>query len=323
MLVLVTGGAGYIGSHTVKELVKEHDVIIYDNLTTGHKKLIDSKANFIEGDLSDYEKLNQIFKEHKIDAVIHFSAYSLVGESIKDPIKYYQNNVVNSLNLLKAMVENNVNKLIFSSSAAIYGTPKELPIKESHPLNPINPYGETKMIFERLLRYFDRSFNLKSISLRYFNVAGASPLEDIGENHENETHLIPSILETALGKRNNIKIFGNDYNTNDGTCIRDFVHVVDIAKAHILALNYLNKNMETKSYNIGSKNGYSVKEIIDLCKEITKKNIEVINEDRREGDPSVLIADSSRFKEEIGWKEQYDIKDMIQHAWNWHKSQEN
>jgi UDP-glucose 4-epimerase len=319
MKVLVTGGAGYIGSHAVKELVKDHEVIVYDSLELGNKEFIDEKALFIQGGLSDTEKLDSLFKENNIDIVMHFANYALVGESVENPSKYFENNLVNGLNLLDSMVKNNINKIIFSSSCAVYGSPKEIPIVEKHTLNPINSYGESKMVFERVLRYYDTAYNLKSISLRYFNVGGASLDNSIGEKHQNETHLIPIILDVALDKRENIKIFGDDYDTKDGTCIRDFVHVVDIAKAHLDALNYLEKNMKTKSYNVGTGQGYSVKEVIDLCKQITKKEINVVVDKRREGDPSMLVADPKRFKEEVGWKEQFNINEMIEHAWNWHQ----
>lgn len=319
MKILVVGGAGYIGSHAVKELVKSNDIIVYDNLETGHKEFIDKKAVFIQGDLADIEKLNKIFNDYNIDAVMHFANYALVGESVKYPDKYFNNNVVNGLNLLNSMIKNNVKKIIFSSSCAIYGIPNEIPILESSKLNPINPYGETKLMFERILRYFDTAYGLKSISLRYFNVAGASLDLSIGEKHEDETHLIPLIFDTILGKRNNLKIFGDDYDTYDGTCIRDFVHVLDIAKAHSMALEYLNENMQTKSYNIGIGQGYSVKEVIDLCKEITGKEIKVIVDKKREGDPPVLVANPEKFKKEVGWKEEFYINDMIKHAWEWHK----
>jgi UDP-glucose 4-epimerase len=319
MKILVTGGAGYIGSHAVKELVKEHEVIVYDNLELGNKEFVDEKAIFIQGDLSDTKKLNELFEEHKIEIVMHFANYALVGESFENPSKYFENNLVNGFNLLDVMIKNNVNKIIFSSSCAVYGIPKEIPIIEKHTLNPINSYGESKMVFERVLRYYDTAYNLNSISLRYFNVAGASLDNSIGEKHKDETHLIPIVLDVALNKRDNIKIFGEDYDTKDGTCIRDFVHVVDIAKAHLDALNYLGKNMQTKSYNIGTGQGYSVKEVIDLCRQITKKEINVVIDKKREGDPPMLVADPKRFKEEVGWKEQFNINEMIEHAWNWHQ----
>ncbi|MBI2667976.1 UDP-glucose 4-epimerase GalE [Candidatus Woesearchaeota archaeon] len=319
MKILVIGGAGYIGSHAVKELVNSHDIVVYDNLDTGHKEFVDKKAVFVQGDLSDNEKLNNVFNEYNIDAVMHFANYASVAESVKYPDRYFNNNVVNGLNLLNAMIKNDVKKIIFSSSCAIYGIPNEIPISESSKLNPINPYGETKLMFERILRYFDTAYGLKSISLRYFNVAGASPDLIIGEKHENETHLIPLIFDTILGKKDHVKIYGDDYDTYDGTCIRDYIHVLDIAKAHSMALEYLNNNMQTKSYNIGIGQGYSVKEVIELCKNITGREIKTIIDKRREGDPPVLVANPERFKKDAGWKEEFNIKDMIKHAWEWHK----
>lgn len=319
MKILVIGGAGYIGSHTVKELVKEHNVIVYDNLETGHEELVDKKAIFVKGDLADKDKLNSVFKDNKIDVVMHFANHALVAESVENPSKYFENNVFNGINLLDVMVKSNVNKIIFSSSCAVYGIPKEIPIIEGHTLNPINPYGESKMMFERILRYYDVAHGIKSISLRYFNVAGASLDCTIGEKHDIETHLIPIILDAALGKKEYMEILGDNYGTYDGTCIRDFVHVVDVANAHLAALGYLVKNMQTKSYNIGTGQGYSVKEIIELCKQITGREIKTLIKEKRKGDPPVLVANSDRFNEEIGWNAKFSITDMIQHAWNWHQ----
>ena len=320
--ILVTGGAGYIGSHTVKRLINlRYDVIVYDNLSTGNAKFIDKNAIFINGDLSDKILLNSVIQKYKISAVMHFAASSLVSESISHFDRYFQNNVINGLNLLYCMKKNEVNNMIFSSSASVYGEPKKIPISEEHSIDPISPYGLTKSIFENILKVWDKNFNIKSISLRYFNAAGADKSVEIGELHSPETHLIPNILLTALKKKQYLSIFGSDYNTKDGTCIRDYVHVLDIAEAHILALNSLIKRKESTIYNIGMDKGYSVKEIIEIAREITKINIPIKIEDRRTGDPPILLADSRKIKKELNWKPSHsDISEIIQDAWNWYIS---
>lgn len=323
MNVLVAGGAGYIGSHTVRELVETgHNVVVYDNLVKGHIEAIDKKATFIQGELSDVDAISKALSENKIDSVMHFSSFIEVGESVKDPFKYYQNNVINTLNLLEAMKKNNVKYIIFSSSAAVYGTPKKVPIKEDSILNPINPYGETKLIVERMLKAYE-VHGLRSVCLRYFNAAGAHPKGDIGEDHSPESHLIPLVLQVALGKRNEIKIFGDDYSTKDGTCIRDYIHVVDLAKAHILALENLKKTGVSDYFNIGSQKGYSVKEIIGVAREVTRHPIPEQIDSRREGDPASLVASSKKIKQTLGWKPKYKLKRIIETAWKWHKNHPN
>lgn len=310
MNILVTGGAGYIGSHVVYKLVNDHKVIVYDNLSEGHKKAVHKKAKLIKGELSNIKKLNKILKKYKINSVMHFAASCLVGESMENPEKYYQNNVINSLNLLNTMVQNNLEHIVFSSSAAVYGEPKEIPIKEEHEKKPTNFYGDTKLIFEEILELYKNIHGIKYVSLRYFNAAGSNGF--IGEDHDPETHLIPLILKTALGQLPEIKIFGTNYKTKDGTCIRDYVHVDDIADAHILALG------KEGIYNIGSNEGYSVKEIIDLNKEITEKDFKVVESKRRAGDPAALIASSDKIKKELNWQPKYGIREIIKSAWEWH-----
>ncbi len=319
MAVLVVGGAGYIGSHIVKMLKKEgKDVIVLDNLEKGHIEAIKG-YQFEKADLRDLESIKNVFKKHNIDSVMHFAAYSLVGESMKEPEKYYENNVYGTLNLLKVMVENNVKKFIFSSTAAVYGEPQYIPIDENHPKNPTNVYGETKITIERMLDWFDKIYSLKSVRLRYFNAAGADPSGEIGELHDPETHLIPIVLQAALGEREFISIFGNDYDTKDGTCVRDYIHVNDLAKAHLLALDYINSENKSNFFNLGNGNGYSVKEIIEVAKRVTGIDIPVKMASRRPGDPATLIASSKKIKEVLGWKpEFYDIDTIISTAWKWH-----
>lgn len=318
MKVLVTGGAGYIGSITTKLLLaNNHEVIILDNLSRGHKAAIPKGAIFIQDDLADTAILNKLFIEHRIECVIHFAAASLVEESVKNPNLYFYNNVVNGVNLLKAMVDYNVLKIIFSSSAAVYGSPKSVPIPETAPINPINPYGGTKRIFENLLEEYDKACGLKYVSLRYFNVAGA--FEDLGEDHRPETHLIPLILKTALGKQKTFEIFGADYGTRDGTCIRDYIHVYDVAIAHLLALKKLAQ--VSKIYNLGSENGATVKEVFRTACEVTGKQIPTKIVGRRAGDPPILIASSQKIKKELGWQPQRtNLKTIIQDAWSWHQT---
>ena len=316
MNILVTGGAGYIGSHTVRELIKEgHNPVIIDNLSTGNKESIPKGVKFIANNLGDYEVLDKLFTETKIDAVIHFAGHIAVGESVQNPIKYYYNNIKESLTLLKAMHKHNINKIVFSSSAAVYGMPKETPIKEDSQVQAINPYGYTKSFFEQVLTDMSKQ-GLQSISLRYFNAAGAD--HDIGEDHDPETHLIPLILQVALKQRDHLKLFGTDYETKDGSCIRDYVHVTDLAQAHIKALEKLEPGH--KAYNLGSNTGFTNREIINLCKEITQREIPIIETERREGDPTILVASNEKAKQELDWEPKHDIKSIIESAWRWHRN---
>lgn len=324
MSILIIGGAGYIGSHTVKYFIEQNeDVIIVDNLLTGHKEAILSDK-FYECDIRDKENLDKIFKENNIEAVIHFAANSLVGESMVKPYEYYHNNVYGMMCLLDVMKENNVDKIVFSSTAATYGEPKNIPILESDDTNPTNTYGETKLAMEKMMKWFDNAYGTKYVSLRYFNAAGAYFDGSIGEAHTTETHLIPLILQVPLGKREHISIFGNDYDTKDGTCIRDYIHVMDLASAHYKALEYLRKGNQSNIFNLGNGNGYSVKEVIDVARKVTNHDIPAKLEDRRSGDPAVLIASSDKAKEVLGWKPEYDsLERIIEDAWRWHKNNVN
>ncbi|MBO8160720.1 MAG: UDP-glucose 4-epimerase GalE [Thermosipho sp. (in: Bacteria)] len=319
MAILMAGGAGYIGSHVCKMLYeKGYEVIVYDNLSHGFKNFV-KWGEFVPGDISDEKLLDNIFKNYEIDAVMHFCAYIEVGESVIDPQKYYINNVESTLILLKTMLKNGIKKFIFSSTAAVYGLPEKIPIKEDDPKQPINPYGKSKWMIEQILEDYDKAYGLRSIRFRYFNAAGADESGEIGEAHKPETHLIPLIFDAALGVRENIKIFGTDYDTRDGTCIRDFIHVNDLADAHIKGLEYLLSGEGTNYFNLGSGEGYSVKEVIEKVKEITKRDFEVIETDRRPGDPPYLIADSEKASKVLGWKPKYDLNMIIETAWNWHK----
>lgn len=324
MSILIIGGAGYIGSHTVKYFIEQNeDVIIVDNLLTGHKEAVLSDK-FYNCDIRDKEALDKVFKENNIEAVIHFAANSLVGESMVKPYEYYHNNVYGMMCLLDVMKENNVDKIVFSSTAATYGEPKNIPILESDDTNPTNTYGETKLAMEKMMKWFDNAYGTKYVSLRYFNAAGAYFDGSIGEAHTTETHLIPLILQVPLGKREHISIFGNDYDTNDGTCIRDYIHVMDLASAHYKALEYLRKDNESNIFNLGNGNGYSVKEVIDVARRVTSHEIPAKLEERRSGDPAVLIASSDKAKEILGWKTQYDsLERIIEDAWRWHKNNKN
>lgn len=321
-MILVVGGAGYIGSHFVKDLVKDYDVVVLDNLSTGHRWAVDVKAIFIQGDLGDSTIVQRIFDTYKIEAVIHFAAFSLVGESVIDPMKYYENNVAATLNLLKAMKNNEINKFIFSSTAATYGMPTVDFIDEKTPTNPINPYGQSKLMVEQMLADFAPSYQMKYVVLRYFNAAGAHETAEIGESHNPETHLIPIILQHLGGQRDSISVFGTDYDTPDGTCIRDYIHVTDLAKAHLLALEaLLSSTIETATYNLGNGNGYSVKQIIETCELVTGKKANVQYAERRAGDPAKLVANAGKIYAELGWKARLDILDIIKSAWTWHKKQ--
>jgi UDP-glucose 4-epimerase len=325
--ILVTGGAGYIGSHTVLALKEAgYEVIILDNLVYGHRDLVEQvlQVKLIEGDISDRPLLDDLFKTHQIAAVMHFSAYAYVGESVTDPAKYYRNNVLGTLTLLEAMLAASVKKFVFSSTCATYGVPEFVPIPESHPQNPINPYGATKLMVERILTDFDLAYDFKSVRFRYFNAAGADPNGLLGEDHHPETHLIPLVLLTALGKREFISIFGTDYPTDDGTCIRDYIHVSDLAAAHILGLEYLLKGGESEVFNLGNGSGFSVKEVIAAAEQVTKMTIPVQECDRRPGDPPALIGTSEKARKILGWQPQYpDIKDIVAHAWQWHQRRHN
>ena len=321
MNILVTGGAGYIGSHTVKVMTegKEFSPIIFDNLSTGHISAVPEGVPFVKGDIHDINCVEGILKKYNISGVIHFAASSLVEESMRDPGKYYINNVEGTLHLLLAMKNAGVNKLVFSSTAAVYGEPEKIPIKEDSQTHPTNVYGRTKLIIENMMADFSKAYGLNYVALRYFNAAGADFSGNIGEDHSPETHLIPLILKTAQGVRDHISIFGTDYSTPDGTCIRDYIHVVDLAEAHILAMRYLLDNGNSEVFNLGSENGFSVKEMIETAKKITKKNFKVIEEERRIGDPAKLIASSEKCRSILGWMPRHSsTKEIIQTAWNWH-----
>lgn len=320
-MILVVGGAGYIGSHLVKELVETHEVVVLDNLSTGFKDSVDSRAVFIQGDLGNEEDLEAVFTAYSIDAVMHFAANSLVGESVKDPLKYYQNNVAATLTLLKVMLKYDVKNFIFSSTAATYGIPSVEIIEEKTPTNPINPYGQSKLMVERILADFSSAYGLNYVVLRYFNAAGAHATGGIGEKHDPETHLIPIILQHLLGQRENISVFGDDYDTPDGTCIRDYIHVTDLAEAHILALqSLLNGKNTTATYNLGNGQGYSVKEVIEMCESVTGKKANVVIADRRNGDPAMLVASSERIYEELSWKAKRNLEEIIVTAWEFHQN---
>jgi UDP-glucose 4-epimerase len=318
--IFVTGGAGYIGSHVVKELLRQgHQPIIYDNLQTGHRKAV-KDALFIEGDLADQERLKETFHSYPIEAVMHFAGDCLVGESVKDPLKYFNNNVKNSLQLLEILEENNIKKFVFSSSAAVYGEPGKIPIPEDHPCIPTNPYGETKLIFEKVLQTFQDLGKLNYISLRYFNAAGADPEGKLGEDHSPETHLIPLVLKAALNG-DSVPIYGTDYNTPDGTCIRDYIHVTDLAHAHILALNKLKEGGISGIYNLGNGNGYSVREVIETARKVTGKKIVSVELPRRPGDPARLVASSEKIRKELRWVPKYpDLETIVETAWRWHRN---
>lgn len=324
-MILVCGGAGYIGSHAVRQLIdKGEEVIIVDNLETGHKDAINPKAKFYNVDIRSEEQLDKVFSENKIDEVIHFAANSLVGESMTNPLKYYNNNVHGTEVLLKVMIKHDVKKIVFSSTAATYGEPKNIPILESDPTDPTNAYGETKLAMEKMMKWADVAHGVKYISLRYFNVAGAHESGEIGEDHNPETHLIPLILQVPLGKREFISIFGDDYDTHDGTCIRDYIHVIDLADAHILAVHKLREGSDSNIYNLGSGNGFTVKEMIDAARKVTGHSIPAKICERRAGDPAKLVAASDKARSELGWEPQFEnVEAMISSAWNWHQGHPN
>ena len=318
MNIVVVGGAGYIGSHMTKRLIEDgHRVIVVDNLSTGHEAAVLSKT-FYQIDIASRFGLNQLFKSHEVDAVFHFASYIQVGESVTNPAKYYQNNVASTLNLLDAMVEWGIKHFVFSSTAAIFGNPVYTPIDERHPTVPINPYGQSKLMVEEILKDFDEAYGLKSVCLRYFNAAGADPSGSIGERHEPETHLIPLVLQAASGRREAITVFGQDYDTPDGTCLRDYIHVNDLVDAHVKAIEYLKIKDESAAFNLGNGQGFSVKEIIEAARQVTGRPISVMYADRRAGDPPVLVADSNLAKSVLHWRPQYqDIHSIIEDAWKW------
>lgn len=322
MSVLVLGGAGYIGSHTVYELIdKGEEVIIADNLQTGYMKAVHPKAKFYKGDIRDKEFLDSLFQKEKPEAVIHFAANSLVGESMVDPLKYYDNNLYGTMVLLKSMVENKIGKIVFSSTAATYGEPENIPILETDKTEPSNTYGETKLAMEKLFKWVAQAHGIKYVSLRYFNACGAHKSGNIGEAHNPETHLIPLILQVPNNKRPEIKIFGDDYDTPDGTCIRDYIHVTDLANAHILAIEYLKKGGENNIFNLGNGTGFSVKQVIDISRKVTNHLIPAVICPRRAGDPAKLIASSEKAKTVLKWQPIYtDLETIIESAWRWHKN---
>lgn len=317
MKILVMGGAGYIGSHTVRHLLDNgYDVVVADNLIYGHRAAVDSRATFAHADLLDTNSLNNLFKNNQIDAVIHFAAFAYVGESVSNPEKYYYNNVIGTVNLLHAMFDSNVNKIVFSSTCATYGEPKYTPIDEQHPQNPINPYGRTKLMIEQIFSDYERAYGLQHIALRYFNAAGCAADGTIGESHSPETHLIPLVLQAITGERKSISVFGTDYDTPDGTCIRDYIHVEDLALAHRLAVEKLGKY--NGCINLGTGIGTSVKEIITAAQQVSGKKCPVEYGPRRAGDPARLFADNTTAREILGWHPKYtNITDIIQTAWNW------
>lgn len=321
MKVLVTGGAGYIGSHFVKILINEGiDCIVLDNLSRGHKEAVPPDVTLEIVDLLDFNAIENVINTHGVDSVVHFAAFAYVGESVENPAMYYQNNVVGSFNLIKATVEAKIKKFVFSSTCSLYGNPAKVPISEEQSTNPINPYAQTKLTIENMLKDFENAYDLKSVCLRYFNAAGADFLGEIGESHNPEPHLIPIVLNTALGIREQVLVFGDDYETKDGTCIRDYIHINDLGDAHLRALTYLNNGGESSIINLGTGEGNSVKEIIDTTEKITKKTIKKKIVERRPGDPAVLIADNSKAKRVLGWEPKYNLEQTISSAYKWHSN---
>ncbi|MCM1264687.1 MAG: UDP-glucose 4-epimerase GalE [Candidatus Gastranaerophilales bacterium] len=328
-MILVTGGAGYIGSHCAMALLEDgQDIVVFDSLELGHQETIDTLENanakgkvidFIRGNLQNFDDINNVFKKHKIDAVVHFAAFSQVGESVKNPQKYYFNNVYGSLNLFRAMLENDVKQIVFSSTAATYGEPVYTPIDENHPQNPINPYGSSKLMIEKILDDYNKAYGLRSVRLRYFNVAGADSQSRIGEWHEPETHLIPNVLKSTFSSGKTFEMYGTDYNTVDGTCVRDYINIENLVNAHLLALKYLENGGETNFFNLGTKNGNSVKEVFSVCEEITEQKIPVNVMGRREGDPATLVADNKKAIEMLNWNPDKSLEDSVKSAYNWEK----
>lgn len=321
--ILVTGGAGYIGSHAVSMLMQnKYEVVVLDNLSGGKKDAV-LNAELVVVDLANQDALDKCFSHHSFDAVMHFAAFIQVGESVANPAKYYHNNLQNTLNLLNSALKYNVKKLIFSSSAAVYGEPQYIPIDVNHPKKPLNPYGRSKLMVEKILEDYDKAYDFRSISLRYFNAAGADPLARIGENHNPETHLIPLVLQAASKKNPDVKIFGTDYSTPDGTCIRDYIHVVDLCAAHLLALEALLKGGQSAVYNLGNGKGFSVLELIKTAEKVTQCRIPVVKCERRAGDPAVLVADSLLAQKELGWRPKFaDLETIIKHAWQWERKKQ-
>ncbi|MGB9781255.1 UDP-glucose 4-epimerase GalE [Caldanaerobacter sp.] len=324
MAILVCGGAGYIGSHAVYSLLKRNEkVVVVDNLATGHSESVLGGKLYI-GDLGDEDFLDKVFSENDIEAVMHFAASSLVGESVENPFKYYENNVCGTLSLLKAMKKHGVKKIVFSSTAAVYGEPERIPIKEEDKTEPTNPYGETKLAIEKMLKWADAAYGIKYVALRYFNVAGALETGEIGEDHSPETHLIPIVLQVALGKRDKVMIYGDDYPTKDGTPIRDYIHVMDLVDAHILALEKLRKENKSDVYNLGNGEGFTVKEVIEVARKVTGHPIPAEVTGRRPGDPAVLVASSEKAMKDLGWRPKYaSLEGIIESAWMWHKNHPN
>ena len=322
MAILVAGGAGYIGSHMVKDLIEHgEDVVVADNLSTGHRDAINPKAKFYEGDIRDRKFLDKVFDNEDITAVVHFAAFSIVPESMSKPLKYFDNNTGGMITLLEAMRDHNIKYIVFSSTAATYGVPEHMPIKEADPQNPINPYGLSKLMMEKMMAWADEAYGIKFVALRYFNVAGAAPDGTIGEDHGPETHLVPIILQVAQGKRKELSIFGDDYNTPDGTNVRDYVHVMDLADAHILAIKYLEAGNKSNAFNLGSSTGFSNKQMLEAAREVTGKPIPAKMAPRRPGDPDSLVAASDKARTILGWKPKYDdVHDIIATAWKWHST---
>ncbi len=321
--ILVTGGAGYIGSHTAYALKQAgYGVVVLDNLSYGHREIIENvvKVELVVGDTSDRVLLDKLFNSHNIAAVMHFAAYIAVGESVKEPGKYYRNNVASTLNLLEAMLAADINKFVFSSTCAVYGMPKQIPMTEEHPHNPLSPYAASKDMVETILRDFDQAFGLKSVAFRYFNASGADPSGKLGEDHQPETHLIPLALLTALGKRESLYIFGTDYDTPDGTAVRDYIHVNDLATAHVLGLEYLLAGGDSEVFNLGNGNGFSVKEVIETARQVTGLPIPAIESNRRPGDAPILVGSSTKARDILGWNPKYaDLTTIIEDAWRWHQ----
>ena len=325
MSILVVGGAGYIGSHMVKRLVEQNrDVVVVDNLSTGHRGAVDKSVKFYEGDIRDHAFLKEVFDQEAIDTVVHFAAFSIVPESMEKPLKYFDNNTAGMVALLEEMRDHDVKRIIFSSTAATYGVPEKSPIEETDRQAPINPYGESKLMMEKIIKWADQAYGIKFVALRYFNVAGAYPDGSIGEDHGPETHLTPIILQVALGKRDQLQIFGDDYHTPDGTNVRDYVHVLDLADAHILAIDYLKAGNDSDVFNLGSSTGFSVKEMVEAAREATGEAIPAKIVARRPGDPDSLIAASQKARKILKWNPQYDdVKEIIKTAWNWTQKHPN
>lgn len=321
--ILVTGGAGYIGSHAVLTLLRAgYEAIVLDNLEYGHRELVEDvlQAELVVGDISDRALLDKLFATYQIAAVVHLAAYIAVGESVSDPVKYYRNNVAGTLTLLEAMVAADVKKIVFASTCSIFGLPQQVPMTEEHPKDPINPYATTKWMVEQMLADFDRAYNLRSVVFRFFNASGANPEGLIGEDHNPETHLIPLVLLTALRKRESISIFGTDYSTPDGTCLRDYIHVSDLADAHLLGVEYLLQGGKSDVFNLGNGNGFSVRQVIDTARQVTGRDINVVECDRRAGDPPILVGSSDKAKEILGWSPKYsNLSKIISDAWQWHQ----